>query len=493
MKSVKNDSIHQASEDGLDPADWEETRRLAHQMVDDAIDYYRNIKDQPAWEEMPESTKSKFSFDVPRNGSSLEEIYEDFKTDILPYPMKTAHPRFWGWYMGNGSFTGALADFLTSVINSNAGGGNQVAGVLETQVINWMKEIMDYPSHASGILLSGGSMANFVGLAMARHSKAGFDVRKQGLVNGETNMTVYASSEVHSCNQKSIELLGLGSNQLRLIPVQKDFTMNTSRLVQAITEDRKEGFKPICVIASAGTVNTGAIDDLEEIAEICESENMWFHVDGAIGAVAVLSKTGRKLLRGIEKSDSVAMDLHKWLHVPFEAGCTLVKNSKIHHDTFSLVPEYLAKNQRGLASGTNWYSEYGLQLSRRMRALKIWMSIRENGSIKFGDLIERNIHQAKYLASLVNKEHSLELMAPVVLDIVCFRFVHVALSPEQHHDLNREILARLHESGVAVPSYTTLHGIYCLRVAIANYRSTYADFDDLVRQVVAIGNNCVSR
>ena len=474
----------------LDPENWEEMRALAHQMVDDALTYLQTVRERPVWQEVPEEVAACFDEKAPLEPGGAEAAYQEFKENILPYPMGTIHPRFWAWYMGSGTVTGALADFLASVMNSNLGGGNHVAGMVEDQVMNWMKDILGFPREASGLLVSGGSMANFVGLAVARQAKAGFNVREEGIKAGP-QLTVYGSTEVHSCNQKAVELLGLGSKSLRKIPVRDDYTIDLAALKQAIAADREAGYRPICVIGSAGTVNTGAIDDLNALADVCREEDLWFHVDGAIGAIAMLAENVKPLLAGIERADSIALDLHKWLHIPFEAGCVLVRSETIHRHTFSLTPEYLAHETRGLAAG-HWFSDYGLQLSRQFRALKVWMSVKEHGLDRFGRMIARYVEQAHYFGQLVEQDPQLELLAPIGMDIVCFRFNPGGMDDEKLSALNKEILMQLHESGVAVPSYTTLNGRYCLRIAIANHRSRQEDFDLLAREVVRIGRELVS-
>jgi aromatic-L-amino-acid/L-tryptophan decarboxylase len=274
--------------------------------------------------------------------------------------------------------------------------------------------------------------------------------------------------------------------------VKDDYTIDLKVLKQAIAADREASYRPICVIGSSGTVNTGAIDDLNALADLCIREGLWFHVDGAIGAVAVLAENVRPQFSGIERADSVALDLHKWMHMPFEAGCILVRNPAAHRGTFSLTPDYLAHESRGLAAG-HWFSDYGLQLSRQFRALKVWMSIKEHGLDRFGRMIVRNVEQAHYFGRLVEKDYSLELLAPIGLDIVCFRFNPGGLDDEQLNALNKEILMQLHEQGIAAPSYTTLQGRYCLRIAIANHCSTQEDFDVLAREVVRIGQELVAQ
>jgi len=475
--------------ESLDPEDWDRMRALAHTMIDDSFEWLQTLRDRPVWQPMPDSVHQHFQSPAPRKPSDAEEVYEDFTRNILRYPMGCAHPMYWAWYMGTGNVMSAMADFLAAVMNSNVGGGNHVAPVVEAQVISWLRDMVGLPTNSSGLLTSGASMANLMALAVARNSIKGMDIRRNGVNSAPGQLVVYASSEVHSCMQKAVETLGMGSQGLQLISTNDDYTINLELLKKQITADKAAGKVPFCVVATSGTINTGAIDDLSSIADLCEGENLWFHVDGAIGAVGVLAESVRDHLKGIERADSVALDLHKWMHIPFEAGAVLVRDKSAHHESFCLTPEYLQhdKDGRGLASGEHWFSEYGLQLTRQFRALKVWMSIKEHGLDRYGRMIDRNVAHAKHLGDRVKSEPLLELTAPIGLDIVCFRYNPGGLDTEQLNTINKTILVELQEGGIAAPSYTTLDGEYCLRAAISNHRSRFSDFDLMIEHVLRIG------
>jgi aromatic-L-amino-acid decarboxylase len=470
----------------LDPDDWDALRALAHRAVDDGFDFLQTVRDRPVWQPLPAGVLERLHGPAPRAPLGAQAAYDDFREIVLPYPMGNNHPRFWSWFMGNGTPLAAVSDFLAAIVNPNMGGGNHVGNHVEAQVVDWCKEIVGFPQDASGLLVSGGSMANFVGLTVARNALPGFDVRERGVGTLPQRLVTYASVEVHSCVQKAIEALGLGADSLRKVPVNDVYEIDTDALERMIEADRAAGERPFCVIGNAATINTGAVDDLEALAGICARHGLWFHVDGAIGALLALAPAHRHLVRGMERADSVTLDLHKWLHVPFEAACALVRNRKAHRDAFALTPEYLERTGRGLASGNLWFSDYGLQLSRGFKALKVWMSIKEHGLDKFGRLIDQNIAQAHELAGLLDAEPGFELMAPVATNIVCFRYNPGGLSDDALNAFNEELLVRLHESGVAAPSYTTLHGRYCLRAAIVNHRTVSADLGVMLRELVAI-------
>jgi len=475
-------------EETLDPQDWGDMRRLGHRMVDDAMDYLERVRERPVWRPVPENVKAALRSPLPVEGQGAGAVYEDFRRTVFPHGMGNVHPRFWGWVIGTGTPLGALADMLGAAMNPNIGGGDQGANYVELQVLNWLKEMLGYPEAASGLLVSGGSMANLVGLAVARNAKAEADIAQEGVAAARRSMTLYASAETHNSVRKSVSLLGLGRAALREIPVDDDYQIDLAALRRAIDEDRKAGRHPFCVVGNAGTVNTGAIDDLSAIAEICAAENLWFHVDGAFGALAALAPRLKPLVRGMESADSLAFDLHKWMYMPYEVGCALVRWPEQHRAAFVSPADYLAHLERGLPAGPIWFSEYGVQLSRGFRALKVWMSIKEHGVSKYGRLVAQNCEQAQYLSALVTASPELELMAPVPLNIVCFRFAPRGTDGGRLDKANEEILFGLQESGTAVPSSTRLGGRLALRVCICNHRTRREDLELLVREVIERGH-----
>jgi aromatic-L-amino-acid decarboxylase len=470
----------------LDPEDWEAHRAVAHKVVDDAVDYLRDIRSRAVWQKMPPDVRARLHEAVPRDGQPLEDVCHQIATDLLPYPMGNIHPRFWMWYMGSSNFTGALGDFLAAILGSNLGVGDHAAAEIDKQVVGWLKAMIGYPEGASGTLVSGGSMANLIGLSVARNQMSCIDMREFGNAALPAPMRFYGSDQIHSCHRTAVEAMGLGNRSLRRVRSDAACRMDIAALRDAIAEDRTAGLYPACVIATAGTVNTGAIDDLEAIADLCASEGLWMHVDGCIGALLTIAPEGKALVGGIEHADSIALDPHKWLHAPFEVGCALVRDAEAHLGTFSTTAEYLEGAPRGIASGAALH-DFGLQTSRGFRALKVWMALKEHGLAKFGRLIDQDLAHARYLAQRITDTPDLALCFPTVINIVCFRYDPGDLSEAALRRLNTEIMLRMQESGIAAVSDTTVRGQHCLRAAINNHRTTPSDLDILVEEVARLG------
>ncbi len=475
-------------EETLDPKSWDELRQLGHRMLDDMFDYFGRLRELPVWQPMPDRVRARFKEPLPSEPEGPEQAYADFRELVLPYVTGNAHPRFWGWVCGQGSGMAMLAEMLAAGIDSSVDGFDDAGTHVEEQVIKWCTTMLGYRPSASGILLSGCSMANFVGLAVARNNHPDYDIKHVGL-SGSGPFVVYGSTEAHSSIQKAVQLLGLGTQAFRKIPTDAHYRADVRAIESAIEEDRAAGKVPLCVVGTAGTVNTGAIDDLAGLADIAARQGVWFHVDGAFGSCAALSPKLRPQLKGLDRADSLAFDMHKWMYFPYEAGCVLVRSDAEHRAAFQYDAAYMKPAEAGLSAPVcQQFTEYGPQLSRGFRALKIWMGIKEQGIDKFRRLIEQNVAQARYLEGLVNTAADLELLAPVSLNVVCLRYRKAGQpSNDELNRLNRELLIRIQDSGVAVPSHTVLDGHYAIRVAITNHRSQQADFDLFIREVQRIG------
>lgn len=484
--------MNSTPEETLDPADWEAMRALGHRMVDVMLDYLRDVRERPVWQPTPEPTKAHLRQPLPRQPEAPEAIFADFETHVLPYTKGNIHPRFWAWVQGTGTPLGMLADLLASGMNPNMGIGDHAPMYVEHQVLDWCKELMGYPAEASGILVSGGTVANLTALTVARNA---FDerIRTEGLRAVPGQLVVYASAETHSCQIKAVELLGLGREALRKVPVDDAYRLNLDELRRQVAADRAAGYLPLAVVGNAGTVNTGAIDPLDELADFCQEEKIWFHVDGAFGALAKLVPAFQPQLRALERADSLAFDLHKWPSINYEVGCTLIRDARRHRAAFALGANYLLSHARGLAAGPELVGNYGIELSRGFKALKVWMSFREHGVDRYARLIAQNIAQCRYLADLIEAEPTLELLAPVPLNIVCYRFNPGYLTDAELNALNQELLMQLQEAGIAAPSSTVLGGRYAIRVANVNHRSRREDFEVLARETERLGQALATR
>ncbi len=472
---------------GLDPENWDDIKTLGYQIIDDMVDYLKNVGDQKPWTPIPQQVKEEFKKSVPHQPSDIFEVYDEFKQNIFPYPGGNIHPKHFSWVQGTGTPMGALADLLAGVMNNNATIGDQSALYVDKQVINWCKELLNYPADASGILVSGGSIANITALIVARNTIIA-NSKNEGVYTATGKLTAYCSAETHNCIGKAAEVIGIGNQQLRKIPVNDKFEIDIEALKSKIKEDKANGFIPFCIVGNAGTVNTGAIDALDELLQIAGDEKIWFHIDGAFGALAKLVPAYRDRLKAIEEADSVAFDLHKWMYMQYEVGCVLFKNAAAHRAAFATAVNYLTAHDRGLAAGPETISNYGMELSRGFKALKVWMSLKEHGLDKYSAMIAQNIDQAFYLGERVQQHQSLELMAAVTMNIVCYRYNPGGLDDEQLNILNKELLMRMHELGVAAPSSTILNGRYAIRVAITNHRTRRQHLNEMIAGTVEIGD-----
>jgi len=467
----------------LDPADWQAFRGDAHALLDRLIARLEHAGDGPVWTPMPDIVKRQLAAPPPSAPRGVQQVCADMSELILPYCTGNTHPRFWGWVHGTGTAGGMLAEMAAAALNANCGGRDHGAIHVERCVVAWMARWFDFPSTAGGLLVSGSSMANLLGLAAAR-SRAIKDVRSCGL-NG-ARLAGYVSSEGHSCVAKAFELLGLGRAALRRIRVDADFRMDLESLRRAVTQDRTAGVQPFCVVATAGTVNTGACDDIAGLADFCRSEGLWLHVDGAFGALTILAPQLAPRLAGIERADSLAFDFHKWLHVPYDAGCLLVREEAALLTTFADRAPYLA-GDAGLAGGDVWPCDLGIELSRGFRALKVWFTIQQHGTRALGEAIARNCAQARDLAAQIANRPMLRLMAPVPLQIVCCRYQPPGMTAAAVDALNASLVATMQLRGIAAPSTCRINGRLCIRVCITNHRTGAGDLTILLQAIDLIG------
>ena len=466
----------------LDPDDWDGLRTLGHRMLDDMIDAMAQLRERPVWQPVPDAVRASFHEALPRAPSALETVYRDFQTRIQPYSAGNTHPRFMGWVQGGGTAVGMLAEMLAAAMNSNCGGRDHVALEVERQVAEWSRQLFDFPATASGIFVTGTSIANFIAVTVARTAQLGASSRRDGITVAGQHLTAYVSTAAHGCIRQAMELAGFGSAALRLIATDDAHRIDVGVLKATIAADRAAGLTPFLLIGNAGSVDVGAIDDLASLATVARDETLWFHIDGALGALAMLSPELKPRFAGIEEADSIAFDFHKWGQVPYDAGFILVRDGEQHRAAFASPAAYLGRATRGLAGGSPWPCDFGPDLSRGFRALKTWFTLKTFGADRIGAEIARNCELARYLEARVQAEPQLELLAPVALNIVCFRYR--GADPDA---LNAAIVIALQERGIVAPSTTIIGGKLAIRACFINHRTQPGDVDALIAGVVEQG------
>jgi len=501
MENSKLSNLARKIKDKTLDRDIEKTRLLGYRSIDLIVDYLKNIDNMPI---SPEKTFKQmielFYEPLPQNEQDPLLTMDECREKIMKNALRIGHPCFLGWTLPSGTATGAFADGIASAINQNvAVSGACMATAVELCVLRWIKELIGYDPNAGGILVSGGSNANLTALAVARNVKADFNVPAVGM-RQEKNMKIYASKEVHMCIPKAADLLGIGTDNISWVDVDKHYRMDSKDLEKKIQDDIGNEHYPFAVIATAGTVNTGAIDPLKSIANICHKHNLWFHIDAAYGGFAAMSKNLKPLLQGIESADSVALDPHKWLFIPYEAGCILIKNPSYMTQTFSMKTHYIHLNDDVNSQDEEVdFSDYGLQLSRGFRALKIWMTLKHYGIKNLAQIIDQNVYLAQYFAEMLVKSIDFELVTPVSLSVVCFRYVPNDLKNKKDKDndydkiekylsvLNKAILSALHKDGQALLSGTVLNSTFVLRICIVNYRTKKNDLVRIIDSIRKLG------
>ena len=481
-KALCEASLQSESSVTLDPQSWDDIRAQGHRMLDDMLDYAADIRDRPVWTPIPDEVRERFHEALPRQPSGLAEVYREFTDFIVPYATGNVHPGFMGWVHGGGTAVGMLAEMLAAGLNANLGGRDHIPIEVERQIVEWMRQMFGFPDEASGIFVTGTSMANLMAVLVARTTALGRSVRQRGIGEGGASLTAYTSTAAHGCITKAMDIAGFGSEALRCIEVDRFHRIDVTALRVRIALDRSAGRKPFLVVGSAGTVDIGAIDDLRALSELCREEQLWFHVDGAYGALGILSPALAPRLAGLECADSIALDFHKWGQVPYDAGFLLVRDGIRHRDTFSAPAAYLRRETRGLSAGSPWPCDLGPDLSRGFKALKTWFTLKTYGTERLGAIISRTCALAAYLEARIVAEPRLELLAPVQLNIVCFRY-----RTADANQVTGDIVIDIQESGIAAPSTTILGGQLAIRAAIVNHRTDTCDIDALISAVLEFG------
>ncbi|MBE1282973.1 MAG: amino acid decarboxylase [Rhodobacteraceae bacterium] len=465
-------------QDGMDPSDWAEFRADAHRMLEAALDQLEQVRERP-WRPVPDVVRE--SYTVRAEGG---DVVDRITRDVLPYHGGNIHPRFWGWVQGTGLAADLISGMAGAAINANVGGRDHGAVYLERAVVDWTRARMGMPESASGVLTAGTSQATVIAFQAAR-VRVMADLRKRGQQG--VRLTAYAGQGVHNATLKALELLGIGADNLRLVPLT-DGQIDPAVLAAMLAEDRAAGARPFLLVGTAGTVDLGLFDDLNLLADLAQDEGLWLHVDGAFGAwTRIADDPWRSLSDGIGRADSIAVDFHKWMYVGYDAGLVLIRDEAAHRAAFAARPAYLQGADRGLAGGDPWYCDYGIDLSRGNRALKVWTALEMHGEAAFAASISENCRMAARMGDLVAATPGMALGAPVISN-VCVFTARGSLEAQAQSALNSEIAETLQETGEAVFSTTRVDGVVMLRAAITNHRTRAADVEAAIEAVARMAD-----
>lgn len=455
-------------------------RRLGYQVVDRIVERWRNLpRASTARLATRSEMETRLREPLPWEGEDIESLLGRFWRDIEPFAGKIDHPRFFAFIPSSPTFASVLGDWLATGCNFFQGTWIESAGPSEVElvVLGWLKEGLGLAEETSGVLTSGGSVANLIGLAVARQRRVRGDLSRA---------TAYTSVQTHSAVARALRILGFPEAALRQLPSDSDWRLSRDALTAAVHADREAGLAPFCVIATAGTTNTGAVDPLHELADFCEREGLWLHVDGAYGAIARLSPTCEPLLGGLERADSLVLDPHKWLYVGYEAGCVFVRDRSALEETFRVLPDYLQDTD--VHEGEVNFGDRGIQLSRAARGIKLWLSLKTHGFTAVVRAIEQTIQLAVYAEDQIRVRPALEVVAPASLGIVCFRHrISGEGKSENLNAHNEAIVGTIQREGHFMISSTLLDGAYVIRLCPLNYRTAASDIDALLREVESVG------
>jgi glutamate/tyrosine decarboxylase-like PLP-dependent enzyme len=462
--------------DNLDPEDWEEFARYIAQYTEEEVrELSESIKGK-VWKPVPESLKESLQQEqVPRQGTDLDQVIKAYREQIRPYRAGNTNPRYFGWVQGSGTMPAMMADIAISALNSNCGGRDHGAIYIERQVIDWCKQMLDFPSTCSGLMTSGTSASTQYALQIAMFKKLGIEHKRKGFFGVSSPLRCYASIEGHSSIIKAIQTSGIGSDNLVVVKTDEHNKIRIDELERLIKKDLELGYTPFMVIANAGTVNTGAFDDFESVRKLCDLYNCWMHVDGAFGAwMKIADEPYKHLTHGMELTDSLAFDFHKLMFVQYDSGALLVRDKKFHRKVFSIRPDYLAKHGQALAGGEPWYCDYGLELSRSFRALKVWFTLKTYGINQLAKAVTLNCKLATLLAEQIDLSPYLQRVSEPVSNILTFR-LSIENDPAVHNPICERLVAELQLSGEVVFSLTFFEDYRVIRASITNHRTRPED------------------
>ena len=475
--------------------DLEQFREFGHKVFDILIDYLKELESKPAWTERDEETieiTKKVIESLPEKGGYLDflNFFLDFlKNYILPFNQGNIHPRYYAWIQGSGTPLGAIADFIASFLNLNVSIGNHIGRDIDAQVVEWSKTLFNFPKSSSGLLVSGSSMANLTAITAAIYD---YNARYPGK---KDKFRAYTSKETHKCIHRALKAINGDLACLKEIETNNNFEINCDLLEKQIISDAKFGYEPFLIIGNFGTVNTGAIDSLSDLIKIKNKHKLWLHIDGAYGAPALLTKQLKHNFELFSKVDSLAFDFHKLFNINYAAGCFLIQKKEILTKVFKIENQpYLMNDlKNGIAGGLPATDSLGYEVSRPFNALKVWMTFKYYGLQDITEMIESRIDLAKYLENQIKKNHSstLKLISPVIISIVCFKFVKKGYSIHQLNELNKSIVLNIQKTGKAVPSTTVVNNEVVIRVSIINYKTNTIHIDDLLNQIIETGNKLV--
>ena len=470
-------------------------REIGYRLIDTLSDFYDSINERPVTtgETQKQIQTVLGNVSMPENGTSVSELFIKTADLLLNHSLLNGHPKFFGYITSSPTQIGALADLLAAAVNPNVGANilSPMATAIEKQTVKWLAEFIGVSPTYGGLLVSGGNMANFTGFLTARTAKAPKSMKEDGLAKASVEMVFYCSKTTHTWVEKAAVLFGHGTKAIRWIPTLADNKMNTDILLQTIKEDVKNGKTPFLVIGNAGDVSMGVVDNLSEIAVICKAHNLWFHIDGAYGIPAAVIPQYKNLFDGIQEADSIALDPHKWLYAPLEAGCTLVKNPQHLIDTYSAHPIYYNFDNSADEPALNYY-EYGFQNSRGFRALKVWMALQQAGKNGYIKMINKDIELSQILFEEAQKHEELEAITQN-LSIATLRYVPLNYAQDERmnetylNTLNEKLLNELQQGGEVFLSNAVIAEKYCLRACIVNFRTSAKDIHEVIEIIVREG------